>query len=294
MVSYRLHLARKSVSICKQQFSGDWMQTQAKKTRSLEAWIEALPSQGRYSFTRSEAMEALGLQRKAFNRVSGRLSAAKRIARIRGEFYVVVPLEQAAAGVVPADWFIVDLMKQLGQPFYVGLLSAAEYHGAAHQRPQSYQVLTDRPVRPIECRGVGVRFFVKRDPAKTPVQQIKGVTGYIPVSTPEATATDLVVYARQAGGLDRVLTVLQELAEQLDGERLFQAIDANGQFVAAQRLGWLLEKAGAPEKAEPLARWLKKHGPLPAKLEPSRPIRGSQRDPRWDLWINAEVEGDLA
>ncbi len=74
------------------------MQTQAKKTRSFEAWIEALPSQGRYSFTRSEAMEQLGLQRKAFNRVSGRLSAANRLARIRGEFYVVVPLEQAAAG----------------------------------------------------------------------------------------------------------------------------------------------------------------------------------------------------
>ena len=88
--------------------------------------------------------------------------------------------------------------------------------------------------------------------------------------------------------------MLQELAEKLDGERLFQAIDANGQFVAAQRLGWLLERAGAPEKAEPLARWLKKHRPLPAKLEPSRPLRGSQRDPRWDLWINAEVEGDLA
>ena len=49
--------------------------------------------------------------------------------------------------------------------------------------------------------------------ASSHVQQIKGVTGYIPVSTPEATATDLIVYARQAGGLDRVLTVLQELAE---------------------------------------------------------------------------------
>ena len=270
------------------------MQTQAKKTRSLEAWIEALPSQGRYSFTRSEAMRDLGLQRKAFNRVSGRLSAANRIARIRGEFYVVVPLEQAAAGVVPADWFILDLMKHLGQPFYVGLLSAAQYHGAAHQRPQSYQVLTDRPIRPIECRGVGIRFFVKRDPARTPVQKIKGVTGYLPVSTPEATATDLVVYARQAGGLDRVLTVLQELAEQLDAERLVQAMEANGQSVAAQRLGWLLERTEFPDKAKSLARWLKVRKPLPAKLEPSRPLRGSHRDPRWELWINTEIEGDLA
>jgi len=260
----------------------------------FERWVDALPPQGRYTFTREECMTALNISQNAFQKSALRMSARNRLARVYKRFYVVVPLEHSAAGIVPPDWFIVDLMKHLDRPFYVGLLSAAEYHGAAHQRPQNYQVVTDQSMRPIACRGVGVRFFGKRDPARTPVQQIKGVTGYIPVSTPEATATDLVVYARQAGGLDRVLTVLQELAEQLDGQRLIKAIDANGQFVAAQRLGWLLDKAGAPEKAEPLARWLNKHRPLPAKLEPSLPVRGSQRDPRWDLWINAEVEGDLA
>ena len=270
------------------------MQMPIRRPRSLDAWIGALPSQGRYSFTRSEAMAALGLKRKAFNRVAARLSAANRVARIRGEFYVVVPLEHAAVGVVPADWFIADLMKHLGYPFYVGILSAAQYHGAAHQRPQAYQVVTDRPIRPIECRGAGVRFFVKRDPEKTAVQQVKGVTGYIPVSTPEATATDLVVYARQAGGLDRVLTVLQELAEHLDAKRLVQAAEANGQLAAAQRLGCLLDRAGYVGKATPLARWLKARKPLPAKLEPSRPLRGSQRDPRWNLWINTQLEGDLS
>lgn len=260
----------------------------------FERWVDALPAQGRYAFTREECMAALNISQNAFQKSALRLSARNRLARVYKRFYVVVPLEHAATGIVPPDWFIMDLMKHLGRPFYVGLLSAAEYHGAAHQRPQNYQVITDRSMRPVACRGVGVRFFGKRDPARTPIQQIKGVTGYISVSTPEATATDLVVYARQAGGLDRVLTVLQELAEQLDEERLFQAVDANGQFVAAQRLGWLLERSGFPDKAKPLARWLKVHKPLPAKLEPSRPVRGSHRDPRWELWINAEVDGDLS
>jgi len=265
-----------------------------RRSRSLAAWVEALPAQGRYSFTRSEAMTALGLTRKAFNRVAARLSAVRRLARIRGEFYVVVPLEHAAVGVVPADWFIGELMKYLARPFYVGMLSAAQYHGAAHQRPQAYQVVTDRPIRPIACRGVGVRFFVKRDPAKTAVQMIKGVTGYIPISTPDATAVDLVCYTRQAGGLDRVLTVLQELAEHLDPKRLVQAAEADGQLASVQRLGWLLDQAGFARKAAPLAQWMKARKPLPAKLEPSRPLRGSRRDPRWNLWINTQVEGDLA
>jgi predicted transcriptional regulator of viral defense system len=181
-----------------------------------------------------------------------------------------------------------------GRPFYVGILSAAQYHGAAHQRPQAYQVVTDRPIRPIVCRGVGVRFFVKRNPARTPIQQIKGVTGFIPVSTPEATAVDLVHYVRQAGGLDRVLTILQELAERLDAKLLVRSAEANGQLASAQRLGWLLEKAGFADKAAPLAQWVQRRKPLPAKLEPSRPVRGWHRDPRWELRINTQVEGDLA
>ena len=259
----------------------------------FERWVDALPSQGKYTFTREECIAALNISQNAFQKLALRLSARNRLARVHKRFYVVVPLEHSVRGIVPADWFIADLMKHLERPFYVGLLSAAEYHGAAHQRPQNYQVFTDRSMRPIACRGVAVRFFAKRDPTRTAVQQVKGVTGYIPVSTPEATATDLIVYARQAGGLDRVLTVLQELAEQLDAERLVRAIEANGQLVAAQRLGWLLERADYVDKAKPLARWLKARKPLPAKLEPSRPIRGSHRAPRWELWINTEVEGDL-
>ena len=264
------------------------------KPRSFDAWVEALPSQGRYAFTRHEGMNALHLTRKAFNRVAGRMSLRKRMARIHGEFCIVVPLEHAAVGVIPADWFIVDLMNHLGRPFYVGTLSAAEYHGAAHQRPQNYQVITDRPLRPIACRGMGIRFFVKRDLARTPVQQVKGVTGYIPVSTPEATAFDLLRFSRQIGGLNHVLTVLQELGEAIDPSRLVAAAKADGKVAYAQRLGWLLERTDYAGKSGKLAKWVKEQKPFFAKLEPSLPIRVCEHDMRWQLLVNTEVEGDLS
>ena len=261
---------------------------------AFEAWVEALPSQGRYSFTRDEGMSALHLNRKAFIQVARRLLVRKKIARIHGKFYVVVPLEHAAVGVIPADWFIGKLMEHLRRPFYVGGLSAAECHGAAHQRPQWYQVVTDRPLRDILCRGVGIRFLVKRDIKRTPVQQIKVVTGYIPVSTPEATAIDLIRYSRRVGGLDHVLTVLQELGEAIDAVKLAKAAMFDGNVAYAQRLGWLLESAHYAEKAKPLARWVGQKKPSDVKLEPSLPIRGSKRSKRWRLRLNTEVEGDLA
>ncbi len=259
----------------------------------LEKWVKALPASGRYAFSRDEAMRALGLKHKAFNRTAGRLAAGRMIARVRGQFYVVVPLEHAATGVIPADWFIVQLLEHLKQPFYTGMLSAAEYHGAAHQRPQRYQVVTDRPLRDIVCRGVGIRFFVKKDMGKTPVQRVKGVAGYIPVSTPEATALDLIRFSRRVGGLDGVATVLQELGEALDPAKLAAAAKLDGNLAYAQRLGWLLEQNGFAAKAVRLAQWVSGQHPLPAKLVPAIPIKGSPFNQRWNLWINAEIKGDL-
>ena len=270
------------------------MKDASRPSRLLDRWVEALPSKGRYSFTAREASEALGVARPAFNRVMGRLSAENRVARIHRDFYVVVPLEHAAVGIIPPDWFIVDLMRYLGQPFYVALLSAAGYHGASHQRPQSYQIITDKPVRTRACRGVSIRFFVKKECSGTPLEQIKGVTGFLPVSTPEATALDLVRYCRQIGGLGHVLTVLQELGERLSADRLAAAATSDNNLTYAQRLGWLLEQTEFADRAVALQAWLAKRNPLPARLEPSLPLKKSIRDMRWNLWVNTTVEGDLS
>ncbi len=59
--------------------------------------------------------------------------------------------------------------------------------------------------------------------ADVPLTQVKVQTGHIPTSTPEATALDLIRYARRIGGLDRVLTVLQELGEVIEPGNLEEA-----------------------------------------------------------------------
>ena len=102
-------------------------------------------------------------------------------------------------------------------------------------------------------------------------------------------------YARSVGGLNHVLTVLQELGEQMDGRKLVAAATLDGVrgMALAQRLGWLLEKAGYGGQAAELAKWVKDKNPVPAKLYPHAPVRGSLFDKHWNLWLNGEVEGDL-
>ena len=44
-------------------------------------------------------------------------------------------------------------MAHLSQPYYVALLSAAAYHGAAHQKPQVFQVMVPRRAAASSAEG---------------------------------------------------------------------------------------------------------------------------------------------
>ncbi len=192
------------------------MSPDKNQTISLSKWVDSKQSQGRYSFTREEALLETGLKDDTLSKAALRLAGERRIARLHSGFYVIVPLEYRSHGITPADWFIADLMAYLRQPYYVGLLSAAAYHGASHQRAQQYHVITNQRTRQVKCHNLILRFFTKAEVMATPRDQIKTSTGMMAISTPEATALDLVAYYRQVGGLDRVLTVLQELGEKME------------------------------------------------------------------------------
>ncbi len=185
-----------------------------------------------------------------------RLQKTGRIRMIRRGFYVIVPLEYATGGIVPPDWFIDDLMKFLQQPYYVGVLTAAALHGASHQQPQEYQVVVARPERAIRTANLNLRFFLKKSMAQAPVEKVKAYTGFVAVSSPAVTALDLVRFAPAIGGLDAVLTVLDELVEKIRPEDLRTAAQQESERSQVQRLGWLLERTKRRELAEGLAHWL--------------------------------------
>lgn len=259
----------------------------------LPSWVDSRQEHGIYFFTREEAISTLQFTEEAFKKAAARLAKKNRILRIRSGFFVIVPLEYRTIGVLPAQWFVADLMAYLAQPYYVGLLSAASLFGSAHQQPQQFQVVTTAPQREVRKNGLAIRFFCKTNFEATPVTQIKVQTGHISVSSPEATALDLIHYARSIGGLDRAMTVIQELAESMDAAKLIAAVKAEGNLVCAQRLGWLMEKAGHGALVVGLARFIADHNPPFTRLDPSLPAGAAEKNIRWRLLINTDVEGDL-
>lgn len=265
----------------------------SKRKDSWADFVDSLQRHGRYTFTRREAKKATGATDTALTFALHRLGKRGRLVAVRKGFYVIVPVEFQSSGILPPDWFIADLMKFLNQPYYVALLSAAAYHGAGHQQPQWYHVVTTKSQRPIVTKGLGIRFFRKATAERTPVQQIKTRTGYIAVSTPGATAIDLVGYRTRVGRWPRVATVLQELVEVMDETDLLTAAQAEPEMQPVQRLGWALGNLGHPELTGKLAEWLHQRRLAWTPLDPSRPHQGCPRDPHWRVVVNTKVEGEL-
>lgn len=256
---------------------------------SMTAFVEALQSRGRYTFTQAEAMTADQRSDIALEAALRRLKQKGRIANPRRGFYVIVPVEYREAGCPPANWFIDDLMRFLGQPYYVSILSAAAIHGAAHQQPMLFQVVTDRPTRPARAGRVRIGFHMGRHMEQVPVVAIQTETGTMRVSTPEATAFDLVRFAPAAGHIGNVVTVLGELAEKIDPQTLAPLADLYA-VSDVQRLGYLLERLGEKRLADPLSDRLKDRRYRPILLAPGQAKGDAPSDPRWRVIPNETIE----
>ncbi|MCE2519883.1 MAG: type IV toxin-antitoxin system AbiEi family antitoxin [Alphaproteobacteria bacterium] len=253
--------------------------------------IGDLAARGRYHFTSSEVRSTIGVSEAATRQALSRLAAKGEIASPARGFYVIVPPEYRRLGCLPADHFIPALMEHRSTRYYVGLLSAAQYHGAAHHRPQEFQVVVERNRPAIVCGVVRVAFAARRNLAGVPVERFNNPRGTVVVSTVEATAIDLVGYMHRAGGLDRVAGVLSELGEDMDPERLVEA-SKSASIRWAQRLGYLLEHVGAADGVVPLKEHVRQRARNYTTLLPSADAIGAPRSKDWRLLVNASIEAD--
>lgn len=263
---------------------------------SLNAWVDALPALGRYTFTSVQADRAVAASTGSRRRALARLIAQQRLISPRRGFYVIVPPEYRQNAAVPPTSYLDDMMAHLATPYYVGLLSAAALYGAGHQQPQRLQVVTARRLRPTAAEARRIAWVTKHTVAQTPVEQRTVATGYLTVSTREATACDLVQYATRAGGFGNVATVLAELAVSLDPHQLQRAADAADGVAVIQRMGYLLEHVVMLRDAtamNALEDWLQRQTVRPVPLRHHQSIRGAVLAPRWGVLVNDRVERDI-
>lgn len=264
---------------------------QTRSSIKVKRFVEDLLGQGRYSFTRKEAEQHLGGSPAAAYMALHRLVKSRRLVMPRSGFYVIVDPQHRVSGTLPPEWFIHDLMTHIGKPYYVGLLSAAQLHGAAHHRPQTFQVVIPaRAVRPIRVGNVQIRFFGKGPFDRSVTGEAKSPTGMFRVSSPATTAWDLVRYSQAAGGLGHMVTVLSELEERLDPVALRKTVMRHGDLLVAQRLGFILDLLGRKDLTKNLARLVEKKNAPFRSLDPASSLTATSDSTKWHLFVNADLE----
>lgn len=260
----------------------------------IARFVDDLASKGQYCFSVKDAVELSNSTDVAVRAALRRLREKGEIAMPYKGFYIIVPPEYRNMGCLPAEQFIPSLMDHLDEYYYAGLLSAAQYHGAAHHRPQIFQVVVPKAKNDIECGKVRVKFIFKKKAREIPTEERNTPRGLVRISSPEATAFDLVGYPDHAGGLDNVATVLMDLTEKLDSNKLAE-VAIHSPISWAQRLGYIMDLVGEGKKAHSLLSYVYNRRPVSVStpLDRSKPHKGVEKDQRWQVLINTKVEAEL-
>ncbi len=268
-----------------------------KEIRIL-TWIELLQSRGAFAFSIESAKNELpGYTEIALKRALSRLTEKGKIISVYKGYYLILPPQYALKGILPPSLFLDAFFQFLERPYYVSLLNAAAYHGASHQQPQEYYVMTNFPaMRATQKKGLKINYVsIDKIPEKL-LEKRKTEAGYLTISNPVLTATDLVQFERRIGGLNRAATVLFELMEVLKPTDFNEDILAHAAVTTLQRLGYLLEFACSnTELSNTLYKAMEKNKSrlFRIPLKASAQTKGFSSDNRWKVIVNTEIDIDL-
>jgi predicted transcriptional regulator of viral defense system len=251
-----------------------------------------LLSRGVSSLSTAEAAEYLGVPD---DQVRRRL----HVPRQRGQWvspanglWIPVPLDYRTWGAPPGIEIIDVLMRHLSADYYVGWLSAAELHGAAHQAPQVFQVATSRHVRSRQVGRTRFEFQIRAGLDDLPAVAFPTRSGTARVSTPELTMLDVASDVALVGGIDNMATVLIDLSEndQFDIGRLIE-LTPRFPVASTRRVGWFLERFADLSDLDALQEAVASRAVTPSILDPFGQ-RGGPLDARWHLRINRDVAAE--
>lgn len=262
----------------------------------IRDWVDELPKKGIITFTIEEIYQLFpNISKRGIASALLRLVSKGKILSVWKGFYVIIPIEYAHKGIVPPIVYINQLMVYLKKQYYIGLLDAAAFYAAAHQRPQVFTVITGLPsIRATERKGVKVKFIIKKNIPTSLLVQKKTKSGYVFVSNPELTALDLILYEKEIGGINRAATVLNELAEELSFKNIPPSIFETLPVPAIQRLGYLLEELDFTELADDLLHKVKEAGITFRRtlLKTGKDSEECDYNAKWKIIINEEIEID--
>jgi predicted transcriptional regulator of viral defense system len=253
--------------------------------------LEELAGRGLFVFTSEDAKEiAAELEMPAgyLPELLSKLAASGWIVRLRRGLY-------AGTGSLPGGVEVhpFAIATSLVSPSAISGWSALHHHGLVEQVPQTVTSSTPKKVvtpsmRSVtpgagkhawEVRGVRYEYVTIREERFFGVEEVWVDERFkVPIYDRERALLDCFALPRRFGSLAEGLGILEEHADDLDVAKLVNYALRYGKASVAKRIGWALERAGAPQGlTSPLAEY-----PMEGvrALDPTRPREGNY-DGRW-------------
>ena len=253
----------------------------------VESFVEQVQANGCLTFRQTEIGEGAYV-RKAVSEALRRLQVAGKVRRVsrKSDFFVIVPPEFRAMGAPPVDWWLDDLMRHLGLPYYVGLMTAAAWHDSSHFALMETQVVVPANRKLLNVGRTVIRFFASAAVSAAPAEIRTTRWGRVRVSAP---ATTLVDIAEHPGfGPVRLAMVAADLVSKLNAPGLIAALDASGSIPTAQRIGYVLDSLGASALARGVEKWIGDRPVRTVKLDPGAPKKSAVAA-NWRVDVNVDL-----
>jgi len=271
-----------------------------EKRSTLSDYVFDLQARGQIVFNAEEAVAALGTNRGAFLDAAQRLQKRGTLISPRKGFYVAVAPQFASWGAPPPSWYVDALMQHEQHPYYVGLLKAAELHGATHQAVMEFQVVTSKRMPRIRAGRNLIVFYYRKEMTGIieGVDEMKTDTGTMKVPSPALTALDLFRYAKASAGIDNIATVLTDLGKKIDADQLAY-LSMQFEKPIVQRLGYVLDILDRRSISQKMHKMLMSRGKPPwteldrrEAKDPLFAVNPTERDSRWHVVVRRHPEID--
>ncbi len=258
-------------------------------------YIKKLLSVEEYSFSVDEIRRETKRTDISIKRELDRLSEKGEIVNLRKGFYLIITPRYSSVQKLPIQLYCEKLFKYLDRNYYVGLYSAARFHGASHQQAQRDYVIIEQPkFNDISKNTIDIRFLTTSNWSEKNIQIKKSDAGIFKISSPALTIADLIHHQTKLGGINRMLAIIEELTEELTKTDFVDLLNWYPNKSTLQRLGFLLEELEVEEGFQEMVySKLKDKNFFPVLLSPKSRGKPGAVHNRWKVDVNVKLESDL-
>lgn len=262
---------------------------------TVAEYIKKLLSVEEYAFSMEELLRETDKGQTAILRELARLIEKKEVFNLRQNFCVILTPRYSSFGKLPINLYIHKLFGYIGRSYYLSFYSAAKFYGASHQQIQRDYVMTQAP-KPLNIQKppFDIRFLTTSAWPKKNIFLEKSDAGIYHISSPALTLADLVHYQNKLGGLNRMLSMVEELLEAITQDDFNDLLSWYNQKATLQRLGFLISEIDAGNiLCDQIFKNLAKQKIHAVLLQPNTKQRPGAVNNKWKVHVNLKLESDL-